>query len=201
MFLHKLMNPPVPNNLVAGVWRRRGLPFTSAGALLLNPTADSIRRQAQPQGVEMTDTYLLLGNLLTFRARNSQTGTLSLVEVRTAPGAGAPPNRHPGDDEAFYVLSGEFEFMLAGTSRICGAGEYVAIPTGAIHGFKNTGDKIARLLILNWPGKQHEMFFSAAGQRLPPGTVEFPSPTDPADIARVIEIGLECGIEFPEAGT
>jgi quercetin dioxygenase-like cupin family protein len=148
----------------------------------------------------MTDTYLLLGNLLTFRARNSQTGALSLVEARTAPGAGAPPNRHPGDDEAFYVLSGKYEFVLPGTSKICGAGECVVIPNGAIHSFRNIGDEIARVLILNWPGKQHEMFFSAVGDPLPPGTVEFPSPTNPVDIARVIEIGLDCGIEFPEAG-
>lgn len=49
-----------------------------------------------------TDTYYLLGNLLRFLASSEQTGgRYSLVESLTAPGAGAPPNRHAADDEAF----------------------------------------------------------------------------------------------------
>ena len=59
--------------------------------------------------------YHLLGNLLTFHAFPSETGDrCTIVEIKTAPGAGAPPNHHAGEDESFYVLDGEFEFFLNG---------------------------------------------------------------------------------------
>ncbi|WP_377191732.1 hypothetical protein [Ruegeria meonggei] len=66
--------------------------------------------------------YHLLGNLLTFHAFPSETGDrCAIVEIKTAPGAGAPPNHHAGEDESFYVLDGEFEFFRMGrqsTSKV-----------------------------------------------------------------------------------
>src|SRR4028118_2334539 len=73
-----------------------------------------------------TDTYHLLGNLLHFHARSADTGgACCLVESLTAPGAGAPPNRHPSDDEAFYVLDGSFEFTIEGQTIAATSGSFV----------------------------------------------------------------------------
>src|SRR5687767_5684551 len=73
-----------------------------------------------------TDTYHLLGNLLRFHARSSDTGgAYCLVETLTAPGAGAPPNRHPSDDEAFFVLDGSFEFVIGDSTVAAGTGAFV----------------------------------------------------------------------------
>jgi mannose-6-phosphate isomerase-like protein (cupin superfamily) len=144
-----------------------------------------------------TDTYHLLGNLLRFHARSSDTGgAYCLVESLTAPGAGAPPNRHPSDDEAFYVIEGSFEFTIENETVAAGSGSFVRIPNGAVHAFRNVGQAPGRLLIINAPGKVHDGFFSEAGEPMPPGTRDLPPPAGPPDIPRLLEIGRRNGLEF-----
>jgi quercetin dioxygenase-like cupin family protein len=144
-----------------------------------------------------TDTYHLLGNLLRFHARSPDTGgAYCLVESLTAPGAGAPPNRHPSDDEAFYVLDGTFEFMIDNETTQVSAGGFIQIPNGAVHAFKNVGDRLGRLLIINSPGRVHDGFFSEAGDPMPSGTRDLPPPAGAPDIPRLLEIGRRNGMEF-----
>ena len=126
-------------------------------------------------------SYLLFGNLLTFRERPSAGAPLLLAECRTAPGAGAPPNRHPDDDEAFYILSGRYAFHVDGEERIAGAGDYIRIPNGAPHAFRNIGGAEASMLILNWPGRAHEAFFSGLGEAVPADTVPVAPPGPPPE--------------------
>jgi quercetin dioxygenase-like cupin family protein len=142
-----------------------------------------------------TDTYYLVGILLRFLVRDPAAG-YCLVEGLVGPGAGPPPNRHPADDEAFYVLDGRFEFIIGGESRIAAAGDFVKIPRGEVHTFRNIGGAPARALILNAPGTAHIGFFSQAGQPMPPGTRELPPPSGPPDVPRLLEIGRQNGIEF-----
>ncbi|MBB3452055.1 quercetin dioxygenase-like cupin family protein [Rhizobium sp. BK313] len=144
------------------------------------------------------DTYHLFGNLFRFHAHSLDTGgAYCLVETLTAPGAGAPPNRHPDDDEAFYVLDGLFEFMVDGETVQARTGSFVKIPTGAIHAFRNIGPAPGRLLIINAPGRVHDGFFTEAGEAMPIGTSDLPPPSgEPLDISRVVEIGRRNGLEF-----
>ena len=145
-----------------------------------------------------TDTYHLLGNLLRFLVRSPDTGgAYCLVETLTAPGAGAPPNRHPSDDEAFYVFDGTFEFAIEDNVIRAERGTFVRVPNGAVHAFKNVGSAPGRLLIINAPGKAHDGFFSEAGEPMPPGTRDLPPPsTDAPDIPRLLEVGRRNGLEF-----
>jgi quercetin dioxygenase-like cupin family protein len=144
-----------------------------------------------------TDTYHLLGNLLRFHARSPDTGgAYCLVETLTAPGAGAPPNRHPSDDEAFYVLEGTFEFTIGDETITATAGRFVRVPNGAVHAFRNVGSAPGRMLIINSPGRAHDGFFSEAGEPMPPGTRDLPPPAGPPDIPRLLEIGRRNGLEF-----
>jgi quercetin dioxygenase-like cupin family protein len=144
-----------------------------------------------------TDTYHLFGNLLRFHAHSPDTGgAYCLVESLTAPGAGAPPNRHPTDDEAFYILDGLFEFTIEGRTFEAGTGSFVKIPNGAVHAFRNIGQAPGRLLIINAPGRLHDAFFTEAGDPMPPGTRELPAPAGPPDIPRAVEIGQRHGMEF-----
>lgn len=145
-----------------------------------------------------TDTYYLFGILLRFIARSSDTGgTFCLVEATTAPGAGAPPNRHPADDEAFYVLEGKYEFLIEGERRVATPDTFVKVPPGTVHAFTNIDNKPSRMLIINLPGEVHEAFFSQAAEPMPPGTRELPPPSNaPPDIQRVIDAGRRNGVEF-----
>lgn len=142
-------------------------------------------------------TYHLLGNLLHFHAFSAETGgNYCVVEDRVAPGAGAPPNSHAGEQEAFYVLEGRFRFQLGDDSREAGPGDFVVIPDGAVHAFSAIGDAPGRVLIINAPGRVHDAFFTEAGEAVPEGTTEFPTPQGEPDIPRVVEIGRRAGIEF-----
>jgi quercetin dioxygenase-like cupin family protein len=141
------------------------------------------------------DTYYLAGILLRFLVRDPGAG-YCLVEALVGPGAGPPPNRHPADDEAFYVLDGTFEFGVGPETRIARNGDFVRVPNGEVHTFKNIGQGPGRLLIMNAPGTMHINFFSQAGEPMPPGTKELPSPSGPPDVARLLEVGRQNGLEF-----
>ncbi|MET0741942.1 MAG: cupin domain-containing protein [Microvirga sp.] len=142
-----------------------------------------------------TDTYFLAGILLRFLVREPGAG-YCLVEALVAPGAGPPPNRHPADDEAFYVLDGTFEFGVGSRTDIATSGDFVRIPSGEVHTFRNVGQAPGRLLIVNAPGTLHVDFFSQAGDPMPTGTTELPSPAAPPDVARLLEVGRRNGMEF-----
>ena len=140
-------------------------------------------------------TYHLLGSLIEFHAFPDETGGgCGIVEILTAPGTGAPPHKHPGEDENFFVLDGQFEFDLDGKKLDVGAGDFVKIPDGRVHAFKCVGDKPGRLLNVTSPGTMHEAFFTKAGDPVPEGTVEFPAADGPPDLDRIMTIADRIGL-------
>jgi mannose-6-phosphate isomerase-like protein (cupin superfamily) len=144
-----------------------------------------------------TETFHLFGNLLHLIApSDSNTGKVSIVECRTKPGAGAPPNRHSGDDECFYVLSGQYEFVIDGVCETKGAGSLVRVPNNARHLFTNKGMTEASMLIITWPGQGHDDFFRKAGEPVAKGTKTFPEAKGPPDVAAMKSLAQECGIEL-----
>lgn len=139
--------------------------------------------------------YHLLGNLLTFHAFPEETGNkCTIIEIKTAPGAGAPPNHHAGEDESFFVLDGEFEFLVNGETKRVSAGEFVKVPDGAVHAFTCTGQSAGRLLCVNAPGEMHDTFFTEAGEAMPDGTSEVPTPDDPPDIPAIMAVADRVGM-------
>ena len=144
-----------------------------------------------------TDTYHVLGNIIRFRLSSADTGgAFSLVEARTRPGAGAPPNRHAADREAFLVVSGRYEFDLEGRVETHGPGALVRVPDGKPHSFRNIADEDSAMMIVIWPGRGHEEFFTAVGEPLASGETRFPEGGPPPDIPAIVEIAKRCGIEL-----
>lgn len=66
------------------------------------------------------------------------------------PGVGA--HHHEGNDELFYVLSGQVEFLTGETLTICGAGSFLRIPRGVTHDFRHAGTGQAEVLNVFLPG-------------------------------------------------
>src|SRR4028118_1386629 len=64
----------------------------------------------------------VFGELVVCKTKSEQTGgAYSLFEVVTQPGSGPPPHVQHREDESFYVLEGEYEFLVDGnTLRTCG---------------------------------------------------------------------------------
>jgi quercetin dioxygenase-like cupin family protein len=58
-------------------------------------------------------TVWVVGDLYTIKASGKDTGgAFTLIEVMVPPLSGPPPHVHRREDEAFYVLEGEFEVQI-----------------------------------------------------------------------------------------
>jgi mannose-6-phosphate isomerase-like protein (cupin superfamily) len=81
---------------------------------------------------------------------------------------------HRTFSEAFYILAGEMEVYAGSAWRRAGAGDFLFVPKGGIHAFRNDGDADASMLILFAPGPPRERFFlevaeiGASGRQLSP---------------------------------
>ena len=98
------------------------------------------------------DTYTIKA------AAESTSGSLGLVEATVPPGSGPVDHVHARADEGFYVLSGELEILDGSSTLLARAGDFVFIPRGIRHRFKNTGVHGARLLFMFTPGGVEGVF-------------------------------------------
>ena len=91
--------------------------------------------------------------LVTCKVTSEQTGgAYSLFEIMSQPQAGVPPHIQHREDECFYVLEGEFEFLVEDRTMRVGVGSLVYVPRGNLHAYENVGDKPARMLVSQTPG-------------------------------------------------
>ena len=89
-------------------------------------------------------------------------GHAASYHVTCAPGTGAPPHRHIGEDESFYVLEGEFEFLCGETMHRLKAGDFIFAPRNTPHAFTCLGPRSGRLLGFCTPGGHEEFFKDCA---------------------------------------
>ena len=136
----------------------------------------------------------VMGELVTCKITSDQTsGAYSLFEITTQPGDGPPPHVQHWEDEACYVLEGEYEFLDKGRTIRVGVGSLIYVPRGNLHTHKNVGDKPGRMLVSQTPGGSHERFFEELSQ-----TPVAPAVSgDPPDVERVAAIAAKYGIEIP----
>jgi quercetin dioxygenase-like cupin family protein len=95
--------------------------------------------------------YWFLNNLHILLAKSELTGgAYSLIHLTASPGFETPYHLHHTEDEAFYVLDGEFTFICDGKKTVLGAGGYIFLPRGVPHGLRC--EKNSRVLIHVLPG-------------------------------------------------
>lgn len=116
-----------------------------------------------------------MGSTFTLKATAENTGgSMLLLEASVPPQGGPPPHVHRETDEVFWVLEGEIEFTGGDRSFVAGAGSFVFVPKGTMHGFKNVGLGTARFVGMALPGGL-EGYFREVG--LPAGEGAAPPPT------------------------
>lgn len=121
-------------------------------------------------------------------------GAYFAMEAIVPPGGGPPPHIHRNEDETFYVLEGEVEFLLGERVVKGTAGDFVNVPRGTVHRFHNNGAARARL-ILTFTPSGIEKFFEETLERAkdpnqpPPDNIQ-------AVAARYAEAAPRYGIEF-----
>ncbi|UUV31550.1 quercetin 2,3-dioxygenase [Amycolatopsis roodepoortensis] len=137
-------------------------------------------------------TLWVMGDTYTIKATEKDTnGALSLIEASVPPGEGPPPHWHAREDEAYYLLSGSLEVLGDDRTFMAHAGDFVFIPRGTRHRFKNVGLHTARLLFLFTPGG-FEGYFTKIGHPAKPG--ELPPPLTEADVQRSADAAPEYGV-------
>jgi quercetin dioxygenase-like cupin family protein len=146
-------------------------------------TAKQIETNNQPFVVKRGEgeTIKALGSEITFLGR--EPGAWSLTQVSSPRGAGSPQHEHDFG-ESYYVLAGSLSVTVAGREVVLGAGDFVHVPAGTVHGFKAIADAPTQFLVLQSPGDADE-FFRACAREIT---------KMPADLARVPEIGARYGI-------
>lgn len=116
-------------------------------------------------------------------------------------GGGPPPHVHSREDESFYVVSGSLEILLGDKTYQAKRGDFVFIPRGTVHRFKNVGSDTAMQLVTFVPAGMEKFFqevFPEAKDRHaapPPVTEEL--------IRRMNEAAPKYGLEFvppPDSG-
>ena len=85
-------------------------------------------------------------------------GAYFAMEAIVPPGGGPPPHIHRSEDETFYVLEGEVEFLLGDAARQGPAGDFVNVPRGTVHRFRNAGAETARMMLTFTPAGIEKFF-------------------------------------------
>lgn len=86
--------------------------------------------------------------------------------------AGGPgPHFHRTITESFYILSGTVRLVDGARTIDAGPGDFLYVPEGGIHGFRNESGAPASMLLLFAPGADREDYFEtlarvAAGERM-----------------------------------
>jgi quercetin dioxygenase-like cupin family protein len=134
------------------------------------------------------DTYNFLAT-----GRETQEAYFQLEAVVT-PGGGPPPHIHHREDETFYLIEGILELRLGDLTVLARPGDYISVPRGTVHSFRNITEHAARMLVTFVPagfeGFFQEVFEPAADRTSPP------PPTTSDLIDRMVKAAAKYGLEM-----
>jgi len=137
----------------------------------------------------------VVGDLYTVKTSGRETGgAFCLIEVIVPPKSGPPPHIHSREDEAFYILEGQFKVSIDSQVLTAGPGSWVRLARGSLHHFQNVGMNAGRMLILATPAGLDE-FFLEAGRDADRTRPEAGVATE-ADIERLLGVAPKYGIEI-----
>jgi quercetin dioxygenase-like cupin family protein len=94
-------------------------------------------------------------------------GSIGIVQGSVPPGGGPIPHTHADQDETFYVLNGELEFLHGDRTFLARTGDLVHVPRQVRHRFLNVGFHPAQLLFLYTPGGSEGLFVEGVRRTAP----------------------------------
>jgi quercetin dioxygenase-like cupin family protein len=141
-------------------------------------------------------TYLGPGDVYRFLVSGAETGgAYFAMEAIVPPGGGPPPHIHRYEDETFYVLEGECDFLLGDRWVTAGVGDFINVPRGAVHCFSNRSAANAKLVLTFSPaGIEH--FFEETLERASDPNQPPPSDNHDEVAARYATAAPRYGIQF-----
>jgi quercetin dioxygenase-like cupin family protein len=122
--------------------------------------------------------YVGPGDRITFLITGAETGgAFFMAEVSVAPGGGPPPHVHSREDESFYLQQGTLAVQVGDKALNVSVGDFVHMPRGVPHSFKNVGEQTAKLVMVATPAGLENYFAEV-----------FPPAADIADIPNIAEV-------------
>lgn len=139
----------------------------------------------------------VVGDHYTIKASGKDTGgAFAVIEVLVPPQSGPPPHIHRREDEAFYVLEGEFEVHIDNQRLTAGPGSWVTLAKGSLHHFKNIGQAPAKMLIIATPAGLDQFFLEAGRDATNALTSPESATATSADIEKLVALAPKYGIEI-----
>jgi mannose-6-phosphate isomerase-like protein (cupin superfamily) len=120
-----------------------------------------LRRTGQPYDLQMGE-----GIHIHYLATGAAThGEFGLYRCDfTGPPSGADPHFHKTISESFYILSGTVQLYDGRRWVDAMPGDFLLVPEGGIHGFRNDSGEPASMLLLFAPGAPREAFFEGLSE-------------------------------------
>jgi mannose-6-phosphate isomerase-like protein (cupin superfamily) len=135
------------------------------------------------------------GDRYTFLITGEQSGGAYFVmEALVPPGGGPPPHIHRNEDETFYIVAGECSIMIGDTKVEAKHGDFINIPRGVVHCFRNNGSVPARMIVTFTPAGMEGFFL----ETLEPAVDRHAAPpqNQPGLAARYVAAAAKYGLEF-----
>ena len=89
--------------------------------------------------------------------------------VMAGPPAGPAAHFHRTISESFFVLSGTIRLYDGQTWTDATAGDFLHVPAGGVHAFRNESGERAEMLLLFTPGAPREAYFEELAERAASG--------------------------------
>ncbi|WP_327354986.1 cupin domain-containing protein [Streptomyces sp. NBC_01304] len=115
------------------------------------------------------------GNRTHYLATHASTGgEFGLYKVDLGPQSPGPSTHfHRAISESFFVLSGQVDLYNGQEWITAGAGDFLHVPVGGLHAFKNQHDDPASMIMLFTPGAPREEYFEKVAEMAQRGGEEF----------------------------
>ena len=158
---------------------------------LMNPAIIPQDRRAS-----VGESVWYMGSLLTLHATAAETaGQFGLVEFLAKPGSEPPFHLHEREDELFFVIEGEVDYLLPDKTIPAGPGTSVFLPRGIPHSFRIRTEQ-AKFLVLVTPGG-FEGYFRELSRPAEAATIPSDMPTySESDLTYFADLAEKYGIRF-----
>jgi mannose-6-phosphate isomerase-like protein (cupin superfamily) len=124
-----------------------------------------LRQAAQPPDLVSARTEI--GYLATALSTGGEFGLYHYA--MTEHPSGPSPHFHRTISESFYILSGTLRLYDGAAWYDASRGDFLYVPPGGIHAFRNESGRRAEMLLLFAPGAPRETYFEALVERAASG--------------------------------
>ena len=123
----------------------------------------------------------------TMAPAKSTGGVLGFTDCWVPPGNGPVAHVHRGADESFYLITGSLEFLNGDKTFVAGPGDFVFVPRGTRHRFRNFTDKEAHMVSFFTPGGGESLWLEGGDEPVPGRRPEFWPPERGMALAPILE--------------